>query len=73
MQYPITVRPGYRIIPLRHASLSLQYRIGPYMSRLPQPLFDTFECFHELNFLQVNNERPAVQQYLKGFEDSCRD
>lgn len=41
------------------------------MSRIPQPLFDTFECFHELNFLQLSNERPTVQQYLKSFEDSC--
>lgn len=24
------------------------YRIGPFMPRIPQPLFDTFECFHEL-------------------------
>lgn len=41
------------------------------MSRLPQPLFDTFQCFHKLNFLQLSNERSAVQQYLKGFDDSC--
>jgi site-specific recombinase XerD len=41
------------------------------MSRLPQPLFDTFECFHKLNFLQLSNERSTVQQYLKGFNDSC--
>ncbi len=42
------------------------------MSRIPQPLFDTFECFHELNFLKLSNERPAVHQYLKSFEDGCR-
>ncbi|VVM74999.1 Tyrosine recombinase XerC [Pseudomonas fluorescens] len=42
------------------------------MSRLPQPLFDTFECFHELNFLQLCNERSTVQQYLKSFDDNCR-
>ncbi|MFW9078459.1 hypothetical protein ACOI9X_04140 [Pseudomonas sp. P2757] len=42
------------------------------MSRLPQPLFDTFECFHELNFLQLSNERSTVQEYLKSFDDSCR-
>lgn len=42
------------------------------MSRIPQPLFDTFECFHELNFLKLSNERPAVHQYLKSFEDDCR-
>ncbi|MFS1286854.1 tyrosine-type recombinase/integrase [Pseudomonas piscis] len=41
------------------------------MSRLPQPLFDTFQCFHELNFLQLSNERSTVQQYLKSFDDSC--
>jgi len=42
------------------------------MPRLPQPLFDTFECFHELNFLQLSNERSTVQEYLKSFDDSCR-
>lgn len=42
------------------------------MSRFPQPLFDTFECFHELNFLQLSNERSTVQEYLKTFDDSCR-
>jgi len=46
--------------------------IGPFMSRIPQPLFDTFECFHELNFLQLNNERPVVQQYLNSFDDNGR-
>lgn len=42
------------------------------MPHLPQPLFDTFECFHELNFLQLSNERPIVQQYLNSFEGNCR-
>jgi site-specific recombinase XerD len=42
------------------------------MLHTPQPLFDTFECFHELNFLQLRNERPSVQHYLKSFEESCR-
>lgn len=42
------------------------------MSRLPQPLFDTFECFHQLNFLQLSNERSTVQDYLKSFDESCR-
>ena len=41
------------------------------MPRIPQPLFDTFECFHELNFLQLSNERTAVQEYLKSFEHRC--
>lgn len=51
---------------------ALQHRIGLFMSHIPKPLFDTFECFHELNFLQLNNERPAVRQYLNSFEDNCR-
>lgn len=42
------------------------------MSRLPQPLFGTFECFHELNFLQLSNERLCVREYLKSFDESCR-
>lgn len=42
------------------------------MLRAPQPLFDTFDCFHELNFLQLSNERPSVQLYLKSFEEHCR-
>jgi hypothetical protein len=41
-----------------------------FMSLLPQPLFDTFECFHELNFLHLSSERPVVQEYLKSFDDS---
>ncbi|AZO82860.1 hypothetical protein BOO89_03640 [Stutzerimonas stutzeri] len=39
---------------------------------IPQPLFDKFECFHELNFFQLSNERPTVRLYLKSFDDSCR-
>ncbi len=42
------------------------------MTQLLQPLFDTFECFQELNFLQLSNERCTVKQYLKGFDESCR-
>lgn len=41
------------------------------MSRTPQPLFDTFEFFHDLNFLQLTNEREIVKQYLSSFEESC--
>jgi len=41
------------------------------MPRIPQPLFDTFECFHELNFLQLSNERTAAQEYLNSFEYRC--
>ena len=50
----------------------IQQCIGHCMSRLPQPLFDTFECFHKLNFLQLSNERSTVQEYLKSLDDSCR-
>ncbi|WP_330566030.1 site-specific integrase [Pseudomonas yamanorum] len=42
------------------------------MPLTPQPLFDTFNCFHELNFLQLSNERPIVQEYLKSFDECCR-
>jgi hypothetical protein len=30
------------------------------MSRAPQPLFDTIECFHELNFLQLSSARRMI-------------
>ncbi|MNJ31302.1 site-specific tyrosine recombinase XerC [compost metagenome] len=36
----------------------------------PQPLFDTFEHFHRLNFLKLQNERPAVLAYLNCFDKS---
>ncbi|MCQ4347168.1 site-specific integrase [Pseudomonas stutzeri] len=33
----------------------------------PQPLFETYDRFLELNFLQVSEELPAVRAYLGGF------
>ncbi|WP_201752496.1 tyrosine-type recombinase/integrase [Pseudomonas knackmussii] len=38
----------------------------------PQPLFETFERFHELNFLQLNAELPVVRDYLHDFAEDCR-
>ncbi|HFK2002875.1 TPA: tyrosine-type recombinase/integrase [Pseudomonas aeruginosa] len=37
------------------------------MQKIPQPLFESFERFHELNFLQLSAELPAVQEYLASF------
>ncbi len=36
------------------------------MSQHPQPLFETFDRFHELNFLHLNGELPAVRNFLQG-------
>jgi site-specific recombinase XerD len=36
------------------------------MSQHPQPLFDTFDRFHELNFLNLNRELPSVRDFLHG-------
>lgn len=36
------------------------------MSQHPQPLFETFDRFHELNFLNLNRELPAVRDFLHG-------
>ena len=38
-----------------------------YMSTLPQPLFETFERFLELNFHDLNHELEPVIQYLSHF------
>lgn len=39
------------------------------MSQRPQPLFETFDRFHELNFLHLNGELPVVRDFLLGFGD----
>lgn len=39
------------------------------MPQSPQPLFDTFDRFHELNFLGLSAELPAVLSYLRGLPD----
>lgn len=39
------------------------------MPQHPQPLFETFDRFHELNFLHLNGELPVV----RGFLDGCAD
>ncbi|HBN9860469.1 tyrosine-type recombinase/integrase [Stutzerimonas stutzeri] len=39
------------------------------MSQRPQPFFETFDRFHELNFLHLNGELPVVRDFLLGFGD----
>ena len=39
------------------------------MPHRPQPLFETFSRFHELNFMTLNGELPIVQAFLRRFED----
>lgn len=36
------------------------------MPQHPQPLFETFDRFHELNFLNLNRELPSVRDFLHG-------
>lgn len=36
------------------------------MSQHPQPLFEIFYRFHELNFLHLNGELPVVRDFLQG-------
>jgi len=42
------------------------------MSPHPQPLFETFDRFHELNFLHLNGELPAVRDFLHGCADELQ-
>ncbi|MDF3933134.1 tyrosine-type recombinase/integrase [Pseudomonas citronellolis] len=42
------------------------------MPQSPQPLFETFARFHELNFLQLTEELPAVRDYLHAFDEDLR-
>lgn len=42
------------------------------MSQHPQPLFETFDRFHELNFLHLNGELPAVRDFLHGCADELQ-
>lgn len=42
------------------------------MSQHPQPLFETFDRFHELNFLHLNGELPAVRNFLQGCTDELQ-
>lgn len=37
------------------------------MPQLPQPLFETFDRFHDLNFLHLKSELPAVRDFLEAF------
>ncbi|WP_177331055.1 tyrosine-type recombinase/integrase [Pseudomonas sp. PI1] len=41
------------------------------MPQTPQPLFDTFERFHELNFLGLGRELPIVLGYLRAMPEHC--
>ena len=40
------------------------------MSNLPQPLFDTFQNFHHLNFQAISEELPVVHTYLSSFPEN---
>ncbi|WP_282875987.1 tyrosine-type recombinase/integrase [Pseudomonas peli] len=42
------------------------------MSQNPQPLFETFDRFRELNFLHLNGELPAVLDFIQGFTDELQ-
>jgi len=42
------------------------------MPQSPQPLFETFARFHELNFMQLSEELPAVRDYLQAFDEDLR-
>ena len=42
------------------------------MSQHPQPLFETFDRFHELNFLHLNGELPVVLDFLHGCADELQ-
>lgn len=42
------------------------------MPKSPQPLFESFDRFHELNFLQLSAELPAVREYLASFDAELR-
>lgn len=42
------------------------------MPQSPQPLFETFARFHELNFMQLSEELPAVRDYLQAFAEDLR-
>ncbi|MCY1412125.1 Tyrosine recombinase XerC [compost metagenome] len=42
------------------------------MPQHPQPLFETFDRFHELNFLHLSAELPVVRDYLKDFADDVQ-
>ena len=39
------------------------------MSQHPQPFFESFDRFHELNFLNLNGELPIVRDFLFGCAD----
>ncbi|BAU74487.1 tyrosine-type recombinase/integrase [Metapseudomonas furukawaii] len=42
------------------------------MPQHPQPLFETFDRFHELNFLHLNGELPVVRGFLEGCADEIQ-
>ncbi len=42
------------------------------MSQHPQPLFETFDRFHDLNFLHLNGELPAVLDFIHGHADELQ-
>ena len=42
------------------------------MSQCPQPLFETFERFHGLNFLHLHGELPVVREFLLDFPEELQ-
>lgn len=40
------------------------------MSQSPQPLFETFDRFHDLNFMNLNGELPAVRDFVRAFPEA---
>ncbi|MBC8649326.1 site-specific integrase [Pseudomonas sp. MTM4] len=42
------------------------------MSQHPQPLFETFERFRQLNFHNLNGELPVVRDFLLGCDDQLQ-
>ncbi|MFC5696190.1 tyrosine-type recombinase/integrase [Pseudomonas sp. GCM10022186] len=42
------------------------------MAQSPQPLFETFDRFHDLNFLHLSGELPVVRDYLQEFPEESQ-
>ncbi|MFZ6049774.1 tyrosine-type recombinase/integrase [Pseudomonas sp. CR3202] len=42
------------------------------MAHFPQPLFETFDRFHDLNFLHLSGELPVVRDFLQDFPEESQ-
>ncbi len=42
------------------------------MAQAPQPLFETFDRFHDLNFLHLSGELPVVRDFLQDFPEASQ-